>query len=154
MFAFWAALLCLYALGSVRVVRGQGSKETRFVCTAIPVGKSPNCPISPMTSQSTGAEEEDFKNTVLELRETILQQKETIVNQLGTIKELTSKLSRCESTSEYRGQGTWRKDNKNTMGDLPRDPSDTIDHLGKTMQGLKHRLENLEVRDKGHSLKK
>ncbi|KAJ8413688.1 hypothetical protein AAFF_G00081950 [Aldrovandia affinis] len=104
-----------------------------------------------MTIQSTGAEGEELKDTVLDLRETILQQKETIVNQLGTIKELTSKLSRCESTSEdsppggkYRGQGSWRKDNKNTMGDLPRDPSDTIDHLGKTMQSLKHRLENLE----------
>ncbi|KAI1895993.1 hypothetical protein AGOR_G00090230 [Albula goreensis] len=98
-----------------------------------------------------GAEEEELKNTVLQLRETILQQKETIVNQLGTIKELTSKLSRCESNSDdsppsgkYRGQGSWRKDNKNTMGDLPRDPGDTIDHLGKTMQSLKDRLENLE----------
>jgi hypothetical protein len=32
------------------------------------------------------------------------------------------------------------------MGDLPRDPTETIDQLGKTMQGLKGRLENLEVR--------
>ncbi|KAJ8363852.1 hypothetical protein SKAU_G00126830 [Synaphobranchus kaupii] len=101
-----------------------------------------------MPMQSTGAEEEELKNTVLQLRETILQQKETIVNQLGTIKELTSKLSRCESDSlpggKYRGQESWRKDNENTMGDLPRDPSDTIEHLGKTMQSLKDRLENLE----------
>lgn len=31
------------------------------------------------------------------------------------------------------------------MGDVPRDPNDTIESLGKTMQGLKDRLENLEV---------
>jgi len=79
----------------------------------------------------------------MQLREIILQQKETIVNQLGTIKELTSKLSRCESDSE-----TFRKINKDTMDDVPKDPNDTIDVLGKTMQGLKDRLENLEVRDR------
>ncbi|KAG7491810.1 hypothetical protein MATL_G00008080 [Megalops atlanticus] len=152
MFAFVAALFCFYALGSGRVVRGQGAKDTRFLCTAIPVGANPSCPIPPMPMQSTSAEEEELKNTVMQLRETILQQKETIVNQLGTIKELTSKLSRCESAAEdslqdgkYKSQGSWRKDyNKNTMGDLPRDPGDTIDQLGKTMQSLKDRLENLE----------
>ncbi|XP_064178971.1 neuronal pentraxin-2b [Anguilla rostrata] len=148
MFAFLAALLCFYALGNGRIVHGQGAKETRYICTAIPAGSNPSCPLPPMPMQTTGAEEEELKNTVLQLRETILQQKETIVNHLGTIKELTSKLSRCESDmlpdGKYRGQGSWRKDNKNTMGDLPRDPSDSIDHLGKTMQSLKDRLENLE----------
>ncbi|KPP72362.1 neuronal pentraxin-2-like, partial [Scleropages formosus] len=149
-----ALLLCASAPGGGRTALGQDTRGTRFLCTAIPAGADPSCPVPAVPMQSSGAPEEDLKSTVMQLRETILQQKETIVDQVGTIKELTSKLSRCESAAEdslrggkYRSQGSWRKENSNTMGDLPRDPGDTIDHLGKTMQSLKDRLENLELRD-------
>ncbi|KAL4624563.1 neuronal pentraxin-2 isoform X1, partial [Arapaima gigas] len=153
MFAFAAGLLCMYlcTLGAGRIALGQNARGTRFLCTAIPAGVDPSCPVPAVPMQGSGAQEEVLRNTVMQLRETILQQKETIVDQVGTIKELTAKLSRCESAAEdslrdgkYRSQGSWRKENTNTMGDLPRDPSDTIDHLGKTMQNLKDRLENLE----------
>ncbi|XP_066545851.1 neuronal pentraxin-2-like [Amia ocellicauda] len=152
MFAFLAGLICFFALGGGPGVRGQDTQGPRFVCTSIPLDADPSCPLPPMPMQSTSSQEEDLKNTVMQLRETILQQKETIVNQQDTIKELTGKLSRCESASQsspqdgrYNGQGSWRKDySKNTMGDLPRDPGETIDHLGKTMQSLKDRLESLE----------
>lgn len=153
MFAFLAAILCFSVLGSGQVVHSQNAKGSRFICTAIPIDADPSCPIPAVPLQSSSVQEEDLKNTVIQLRETILHQKETIVDQVGTIKELTSKLSRCESATgesflggKYRNKGSWRKDGTNTMGDLPRDPSDTIDHLGKTMQNLKSRLENLEVR--------
>ncbi|XP_023664900.1 neuronal pentraxin-2 isoform X2 [Paramormyrops kingsleyae] len=151
MFAFLAAILCFSALGSGQVVHSQNAKGSRFICTAIPIDADPSCPIPAVPLQSSSVQEEDLKNTVIQLRETILHQKETIVDQVGTIKELTSKFSRCESATgesflggKYRNKGSWRKDGTNTMGDLPRDPSETIDHLGKTMQNLKSRLENLE----------
>ena len=52
--------------------------------------------------------------------------------------------------SKARG-GARRKDyGKNTMGDLPRDPTETIEQLGKTMQSLKDRLENLEEIGRAH----
>ncbi|XP_056325830.1 neuronal pentraxin-2b isoform X2 [Danio aesculapii] len=129
-------LIFVYGFTCVKVVYGQTEKGERFLCTAVPIDQDTSCPV-PVPSASL--QEEELRNTVMQLRETILQQKETIVNQLGTIKELTSKLSRCESESEI-----FRKMNKDTMDDVPKDPNDTIDVLGKTMQGLKDRLENLE----------
>ncbi|MBN3285759.1 NPTX2 protein, partial [Polyodon spathula] len=155
MLVFLAGLLCFFALGRGYVAHGQDAKGTRFVCTSIPIGADPSCPLPPIPMQSTSPQEDDLRNTVMQLRETILQQKETIVNQRDTIKELTGKLTRCESASESttldakHNQGSWRKDfsktnGKDTMGDLPRDPIETIDHLSRTMQSLKDRLENLE----------
>ncbi|KAG9334925.1 hypothetical protein JZ751_006322, partial [Albula glossodonta] len=147
-------LLVLYALGGGRVARGHDpTKGTRFVCSAIPKNVDPSCSLPPNPVQSTSAQEDELRGSVTQLRETVLQQRETIVGQQGTIKELTAKLSRCEAAAldsprdgKYRGQGgSWGRDyGKNTMGDLPRDPAETIDHLGKTMQGLKDRLANLE----------
>ncbi|KAI4880496.1 hypothetical protein NFI96_012336, partial [Prochilodus magdalenae] len=134
-------LTSIFTLASVQAVHGQGDKGDRFLCTAVPVGKDTSCPIQPASAQSTTAQEEELRNTVMQLRETILQQKETIVNQLGTIKELAYKLSRCESASD--DSGSWRS-SKDTMDDVPRDPNETIDTLGKTMQSLKDRLQNLE----------
>ncbi|MGH0143486.1 UNVERIFIED_CONTAM: hypothetical protein FKN15_046214 [Acipenser sinensis] len=155
MLAFLAGLLGFVALGGGYVARGQDAKGTRFVCTSIPIDADPNCPLPPIPMQSTSPQEDELRNTVMQLRETILQQKETIVNQRDTIKDLTGKLTQCESASEStmldgkQNQGSWRKDfsktsGKDTMGDLPRDPSETIDNLGRTMQSLKDRLENLE----------
>ncbi|XP_051959304.1 neuronal pentraxin-2-like [Xyrauchen texanus] len=131
-----AGLICVYACV---VVYGQDEKGERFLCTAVPIDKDTSCPVQTLPFQSATGQEEELRNTVMQLRETILQQKETIVNQLGTIKELTSKLSRCESDIE-----SFRENNKDTMDDVPKDPNDTIDVLGKTMQSLKDRLENLE----------
>ncbi|KAI7797264.1 neuronal pentraxin-2b isoform X1 [Triplophysa rosa] len=139
MLHFAAGVLCVYAFTCVKVVYGQDKKGERFLCTAIPIDVDKSCPVQPPPVQSATVQEEELRNTVMQLRETILQQKETIANQLGTIKELTSKLSRCESDSEY-----FRKSNKETMDDVPKHSNDTIDILGKTMQSLKDRLENLE----------
>lgn len=151
---FLLRLLCFYALGLgyEKFVRGQDDNPdtgARFLCRAIAVGAD-TCLVPVVPEPNAAAQEEVLRNTVMQLRETVLQQKETIVNQLGTINELTTKLSLCESASEegkYDSGGSWskNKNNQNTMGDLPRDPNDTIDNLGKTMQSLKDRLENLEV---------
>ncbi|XP_061455986.1 neuronal pentraxin-2 isoform X2 [Rhineura floridana] len=120
---------------------------SRFMCTSLPLdAASPGCPLPPIPMQGAGLlPEEELKAIVLQLRETILQQKETIGNQRETIRELTAKLSRCESPDGKAG--TWTKEfgkGKDTMGDLPRDPGQIIDQLSRTMQTLKDRLENLE----------
>ncbi|TWW69865.1 Neuronal pentraxin-2, partial [Takifugu flavidus] len=136
-----------------RTVQSQDATGSRFVCNAIPPGAEPGCGYGPFGSrvQSSSPIEDELRNTIIQLRETILQQKETIVSQQGTIKELNTKLTRCEAAADEspqgkpRGPGSRRKEyGKNTMGDLPRDPTETIDQLGKTMQTLKGRLENLE----------
>lgn len=150
-----ALVFGLLYLVSGRTVSSQDVTGSRFVCNAIPPGAEPGCGYGPTGNrvQSSSPMEDELRNTIIQLRETILQQKETIVSQQGTIKELNSKLARCEAAADEmaqgksRSQGSRRKDyGKNTMGDLPRDPSETIDQLGKTMQTLKGRLENLEVR--------
>ena len=140
--SFHFGLFCVYALAFGRFAHGQAEKGERFLCTAVPIGAD-SCPVPPEPLQSSSAQEEELRNTVMQLRETILQQKETIVNQLGTIKELTSKLTICESASD--SSGSWRKTKQDTMDDVPRDPNDTVYNMGKTMQSLKDRLENLEV---------
>ncbi|XP_061701214.1 neuronal pentraxin-2-like isoform X2 [Syngnathoides biaculeatus] len=137
----------------------------RFVCNAIPPGAEAGCGAAPTgeRSRTSRPAEDELRATVVRLRETILQQKETIGSQQRTIKELNSKLARCEAAAataaaaaaaddtaqqpaKSRGPGSRRKEQgKNTMGDLPRDPSETINQLGKTMQSLKGRLESLET---------
>ncbi|KAM6951283.1 neuronal pentraxin-2b [Aplochiton taeniatus] len=148
MFPVLHGLLCFYAMCFGHIARCQ-EEETgkRYICRAIPINSDTSCPVTLLPELNAGGQEEELRNTVMQLRETILQQKETIVNHLGTINELTTKLSLCESASDdgkFDSAGSWSKDNKNTMGDVPRDPNDTIDTLGKTMQSLKDRLENLE----------
>lgn len=140
----FVALLLVYASGSGEVA---GAKGSRFVCTAVPAGADLSCPVETTNRvQSTSPQEEELRNTIIQLRETILQQKETIVSQQGTIKELNSKLARCEAEAKSRGSARRKDYSKNTMGDLPRDPTETVEQLGKTMQSLKDRLGNLEVR--------
>ncbi|KAA8581788.1 hypothetical protein FQN60_003369 [Etheostoma spectabile] len=140
-------LLCFCALGCGRLASGQADDGKRYICRAIPLSGDASCPVTLLPELNAGSQEEELRNTVMQLRETILQQKETISKQRGTINELTTKLSLCASATDDRINekgGSWGKEKQNTMGDVPRDPNDTIDSLGKTMQGLKDRLENLE----------
>ncbi|XP_028313956.1 neuronal pentraxin-1-like isoform X2 [Gouania willdenowi] len=115
--------------------------QTQFICTSVPKDMD----LCTASMQNSGPAE-DLKTTITQLRETVLQQKETIVNQKETIRELTSKLSRCESQSlpVAAGTGGRRPGGKNTMGDLSRGTTETLTQLGQTLQTLKQRLENLE----------
>ncbi|XP_041672288.1 neuronal pentraxin-2b [Cheilinus undulatus] len=147
MFSLLYGLLCFCVLGCSRQASGQPDDGKRYICRAVPISGDASCPVTLLPELSTGSQEEELRNTVMQLRETILQQKENISKQQGTINELTNKLSLCASATDdrrYEKTGPWSKDKQNTMGDVPRDPNDTIDSLRKTMQGLKDRLENLE----------
>ncbi|XP_034050386.1 neuronal pentraxin-2b isoform X2 [Thalassophryne amazonica] len=140
-------LLCLCALGCCQQPSARVDDGKRYICRAVPISGDTTCPVTLLPELSPGSQEEELRNTVMQLRDTILQQKETISKQIGTINQLTTKLSLCASASDdrtYGKAGSPGKDKQNTMGDVPRDPNDTIDSLGKTMQGLKDRLENLE----------
>ncbi|KAM6972832.1 neuronal pentraxin-1-like [Aplochiton taeniatus] len=135
---FYWKLFLLYCL----ILEGltQDFGQTQFICTSVPKDMD----LCAATMQNSGPAE-DLKTTVTQLRETVLQQKETILNQKETIRELTSKLSRCESQSIPEvGAGGRPPGSKNTMGDNSRGPSDTLAQLGQTLQTLKQRLENLE----------
>ncbi|KAG7486754.1 hypothetical protein JOB18_037969 [Solea senegalensis] len=131
-------LSCLLLVGTCCA---QDFGQTQFICTSVPKD------MDLCTMQNSGPAE-DLKTTVMQLRETVLQQKETIMNQKETIRELTSKLSRCESQSfpaaAAGGAGGRRPGAKNTMGDVSRGTMDTLAQLGQTLQTLKQRLENLE----------
>lgn len=134
------ALYCLLAN-----VFAQDFGPTQFICTSVPK----DVDICTATLQNS-VHGEELRATVMQLRETVLQQKETIVNQKETIRELTAKLTRCESQSAPEaggGGGGRRKESgsKNTMGDVSRGPSETLAQLSQTLQNLKQRLENLEV---------
>ncbi|XP_032419825.1 neuronal pentraxin-1 [Xiphophorus hellerii] len=137
-------LSCLFAAeGSA-----QDFGQTQFICTSVPK----DVDLCTAAMQNSGPAE-DLKTTIIQLRETVLQQKETIVNQKETIKELTSKLSRCESQSlpAAAGPGGKRPGGKNTMGDVSRGTADTLAQLGQTLQTLKQRLENLEQYSRGNN---
>ncbi|XP_066498163.1 neuronal pentraxin 1 like [Hoplias malabaricus] len=157
--ALWALVtLCGVFLSRVSA---QDFGQTQFICTSVPK----DADLCAATLQSTGARGDELKSTLMQLRETVLQQKETIINQKETIRELTSKLARCESQSAPDsggggggggvggGGGGRRKEtgSKNTMGDVSRGPTDTLTHLSQTLQSLKQRLENLEQFSRNNS---
>ncbi|KAG7262603.1 hypothetical protein CRUP_016844 [Coryphaenoides rupestris] len=154
MLSLLCGLWCFLALNcGQQVTRGQPDDGRRFICRAVPrTAGPPGCGVTllPEPGAAAGAQEEELRNTVMQLRETISLQKETIGKQLGTINELTTKLSLCDGRSGARGAGggpaAGTRDKQNTMGDVPRggDPTGTIESLGRTMQGLKDRLESLE----------
>ncbi|KAM4692259.1 neuronal pentraxin-1 [Rhinophrynus dorsalis] len=152
--ACWRCLLLSFFF-----LRGSGQNfgQTRFICTSVPVDMD-MCTSSMQSSGPT----EDLKTTILQLRETVLQQKETIMIQKDTIRELTTKLARCEGHSVLEippnepktgAPGTRRKESgtsKNTMGDLNSTP-EILSQLGQSLQALKARLETLEQYSRGNS---
>lgn len=141
-------LLWFCAFGCGCFTDAQVDDGKRYICRAVPLSGDASCPVTLLPELSSGSQEEELRNTVMQLRETILQQKENISKQQGTINELTKKLSLCAAAADdkkYNKGSSWGKERQDTMGDVPRDPNDSIESLGKTMQGLKDRLENLEV---------
>ncbi|XP_037133771.1 neuronal pentraxin-2b isoform X2 [Syngnathus acus] len=147
MFSLFYGFVMFCALGYRQLAGGQPDDGKRYICRAVPLVGDTSCPVTLLPEINAGGQEEELRNTVMQLRETILQQKETLSKQIGTINELTTKLSLCASTTDdrkYEKGAQWGKVKQNTMGDVPRDPNDTVENLGRTMQGLKDRLENLE----------
>ncbi|XP_062859892.1 neuronal pentraxin-2b [Trichomycterus rosablanca] len=140
---FFIGLLWIFINTCINPVHNQEEQIKRFLCTAAPIDKDSSCSVQQEFVQKI--HDKEFRKTLVQLRETVQQQQDTIVNQLGTITELTSKLSQCESVSDQSTSAAqWSTSGRDTMDDVPRDPTETLDALSKTMQSLKDRLQNLE----------
>uniref|UniRef100_A0A8C6VKQ4 Pentraxin (PTX) domain-containing protein n=1 Tax=Naja naja TaxID=35670 RepID=A0A8C6VKQ4_NAJNA len=79
---------------------------------------------------------EEAKETILHLRETVVHQKEMILDQRETVRELTAKLSRCETHSRRH---------INAMEDPPNEASAAIHQMERMLKSLKEKLEHLQV---------
>ncbi|EDL89629.1 neuronal pentraxin II [Rattus norvegicus] len=144
-------MLALLTAGvALAVAAGQAQDNpipgSRFVCTALPPEAArAGCPLPAMPMQGGAlSPEEELRAAVLQLRETVVQQKETLGAQREAIRELTSKLARCEGLAGGKARGTGAT-GKDTMGDLPRDPGHVVEQLSRSLQTLKDRLESLEL---------
>nr|XP_060633048.1 neuronal pentraxin receptor isoform X1 [Anolis sagrei ordinatus] len=116
---------------------------SRFLCTPLasecpseggPQGDGPGLPAS--------ASEELFflQSTAEQLRQTARQQKEQIRTDQETIRELTTKLSRCENGLE-RG---FQDDDGGAMRDLPWDSPALVRELEEAVRALKGRIDKIE----------
>lgn len=138
-----------------------------------PVSGMPNSHTS--SSSSRHGISDEAKATILHLRESLVRQKETILDQRETIRELTAKLTLCESfgrghhDDNHHGPSNHNSHHSSHHYDShPADPHFPLnghrnDHhrgkspylgthggfsteqTGRTLQALKERLENLQV---------
>ncbi|XP_053109199.1 neuronal pentraxin receptor [Hemicordylus capensis] len=121
---------------------------SRFLCTPLTV----ECPSegSPQgDSPGAAASEELFflQSTAEQLRQTAQQQKDQILVDQETIRELTTKLSKCENGLELTFQDSpsvWGIPRQDTMGDLPWDSPTMIQELEEAVRTLKDRIEKIE----------
>ncbi|KAM3833811.1 neuronal pentraxin receptor [Vipera latastei] len=127
---------------------------SRFLCTPLTV----ECPAegspqgdSPAAAAAAAASEELFflQSTAEQLRQTAQQQKEQIRTDQETIRELTTKLSRCENGLELSFQdspsvwGIPRQDAM-PMDDLSWDSPVMIQELEEAVRSLKDRIDKIE----------
>uniref|UniRef100_A0A8C2G7G1 Si:dkey-14o18.2 n=1 Tax=Cyprinus carpio TaxID=7962 RepID=A0A8C2G7G1_CYPCA len=127
------------------------------------------------SSSSRHAISDEAKATILHLRESLVRQKETILDQRETIRELTAKLTLCESfgrghhddnhqgPSHHNSQPSshhadphfplngHRSDHHRGKSPYLGKHSFSPEQTGKTLQALKERLENLQARNSSSS---
>ncbi|KAH0616883.1 hypothetical protein JD844_028333 [Phrynosoma platyrhinos] len=127
---------------------------SRFLCTPL----ASQCPPEGRPQGDTPAnaiEEELFflQSTAQQLRQTAQQQKEQIRTDQETIRELTTKLSRCENGLELTFQDSpasssssshWGVPRPDTMGDLPWDSPAMIHELEEAVRTIKDRIDKIE----------
>lgn len=146
---------------------GTGGSEqqvtySRLICTPVPAGEcNPKNFEQQADDQSLYAGEDwgYLRTTAEELRQTVLQQKDEILTDQRTIRELTGKLSECESGLKGRkvpersaGLGDARKKNKEQL--MMRDDAGSsmrtahaVEELVHAITQMKDRIEKLEVRN-------
>ncbi|KAK5883325.1 hypothetical protein CesoFtcFv8_019664 [Champsocephalus esox] len=106
------------ATGSLPGIEYDYGISPKFVCTPIPPEADPSCysppsvPHGPSNNGNTnghngssrrGMMSDEAKATILHLRESLVRQKETILDQRETIRELTAKLTLCETFGGHHG---------------------------------------------------
>ncbi|KAL1005703.1 hypothetical protein UPYG_G00062600 [Umbra pygmaea] len=161
------------ALNELRTgdVSGGGSSGTpkqfsfsRLICTPIPAGE---CKPKSLKQQADdpsiyGDDSEDWsylRTTADELRQTVVQQNDQILMDKRTIRELTGKLSECESGLEENGPGpserslgVWAGNRRLMAGDdvsssaaVQLQTARAVEELERAILNLKDRIEKLEL---------
>uniref|UniRef100_A0A803TFK9 Pentraxin (PTX) domain-containing protein n=1 Tax=Anolis carolinensis TaxID=28377 RepID=A0A803TFK9_ANOCA len=120
----------------------------KFICSPMPLDMDNGCQsASQQQRHGAGANSggtghwvgtlEEAKETILHLREMVVHQKEVILDQRETVRELTAKLSRCETHS--------RRHAANTMEDPPKETPAGVNQMERMLESLKERLEHLQL---------
>lgn len=136
---------------------------SRLICTPVPVGECKSKDVRQRRDEPPyGAGDEDWtylRSTAEELRQTVLQQNDQILMDQRTIRELTGKLSECESGLEdersipERSVGVWSGNRRVMAGDdvsasaaAQLQTARAVEELARAIMDLKDRIEKLEVR--------
>ncbi|XP_026872422.2 neuronal pentraxin receptor b isoform X1 [Electrophorus electricus] len=129
----------------------------RLICTPIPPGE---CKKRSLKRADYPYADEDWSYlsaTAEELRQTVIQQNDQILTDQRTIKELTGKLSECESGLEERSLserslGVWAGNRRPMAGDdvsmsvaMQLQTARAVEELEKAILQLKDRIEKLEL---------
>ncbi|XP_061685208.1 chromobox protein homolog 6a [Syngnathoides biaculeatus] len=147
---------------------GRGSSKllsySRLICTPVPLGdcKGKDAGQQPQADDPLADEEWTFlRTTAEELRQMVMQQNDQILMDQRTIRELTGKLSECESGLEEedgerpgpeRNVGVWRGNRRVMAGDdvsssaaAQLQTARAVEELARAIMDLKDRIEKLEA---------
>ncbi|KAM9490070.1 neuronal pentraxin receptor b [Salvelinus alpinus] len=135
---------------------------SRLICTPIPAGEcKPNILEQPADDPSLYVDEDwsFLRTTADDLRQTVVQQNGQILMDQRTIRELTGKLSECESGLEdgspghsERSLGAWAGNRRLMAGDdvissaaVQLQTARAVEELERAILNLKDRIEKLEL---------
>lgn len=144
--------------GVTGVVTGGSEQQitySRLICTPVPAGECNPKNFQQQADEPSLYAGEDWgylRTTAEELRQTVLQQKDEILTDQRTIRELTGKLSECESGPKGRkipGRRDTRKEQKDQiMMQDDAGPSmrttHPVEELAHALTQMKDRIEKLE----------
>ncbi|XP_062293967.1 neuronal pentraxin receptor b [Scomber scombrus] len=139
---------------------------SRLICTPVPVGECKTKDLRQQQQQQQAddpyaAGDEDWtylRTTAEELRQMVLQQNDQILMDQRTIRELTGKLTECESDLEdeksipERSVGVWSGNRRVMAGDdvsssaaAQLQTARAVEELARAIMDLKDRIEKLEA---------
>ncbi|XP_072240772.1 neuronal pentraxin receptor b [Leuresthes tenuis] len=137
---------------------------SRLICTPVPVGECKTKDLRQQREQQQaddplyGNGDEDLRTTAEGLRQMVLQQNDQILMDQRTIRELTGKLSECESglederTTPARSIGVWSGNRRVMAGDdvsssaaAQLQTARAVEELARAIMDLKDRIEKLEA---------
>ncbi|KAM9314288.1 neuronal pentraxin receptor b [Pholidichthys leucotaenia] len=137
---------------------------SRLICTPVPVGECKTKDVRQRREKQQaddplyGTGDEDLRTTAEQLRQMVLQQNDQILMDQRTIRELTGKLSECESGLEdersipERSIGVWSGTRRVMAGDdvsssaaAQLQTARAVEELARAIMELKDRIEKLEA---------
>lgn len=167
-------------LGGEETGGGGSAKQfsfSRLICTPVPVGECKTKDLRQRREEEEqqqqqrqqqqadeplyGTGDEALRTTAEELRQMVLQQNDQILMDQRTIRELTGKLSECESGLEdersvpERSIGVWSGNRRVMAGDdvsssaaAQLQTARAVEELARAIMDLKDRIEKLEVTER------